>query len=94
MPSLVEGFGQVYLEALAEGCPVLGTQNTALPDLASEAVNIVAAGDIDQLTARLESLSRELRENTSIRAAARSCAAEFTWSRFRQKLISDLLAAN
>jgi glycosyltransferase involved in cell wall biosynthesis len=94
MPSLVEGFGQVYLEALAEGCPVLGTQNTALPDLASEAVNIVAAGDIDQLTARLESLSRELPENTSTRAAARSCASEFTWSRFRQKLISDLLAAN
>ena len=33
MPSLVEGFGQVYLEALAQGCPVLGTENTCLPDL-------------------------------------------------------------
>ena len=94
MPSLVEGFGQVYLEALAEGCPVLGTRNTALPDIAGEAVNIVDAGDIDQLIARLESLSQTLPGNTSIRKAAQKCAADFTWSRFRQSLISDLLAAN
>ena len=94
MPSLVEGFGQVYLEALAEGCPVLGTENTALPDLGGEAVNIVDAGDIDQLIARLETLSRELPGNTRVREAAQKCAAEFTWLRFRQNLIADLLAAN
>lgn len=90
MPSLVEGFGQVYLEALAEGCPVLGTRNTALPDIAGEAVNVVDAGDIDQLTARLETLSRELPGNTSIREAARESAKSFTWIRFRQNLIADL----
>ena len=92
MPSLVEGFGQVYLEALAEGCPVLGTQNTALPDIASEAVNIVDAGDINQLTARLETLSCELPGNTNIRHAAQKSAKDFTWTRFRQHLIRDLLA--
>jgi glycosyltransferase involved in cell wall biosynthesis len=92
MPSLVEGFGQVYLEALAEGCPVLGTQNTALPDLEGEAVHIVDAGDIDQLTARLESLSRELPGNVRIREAAWECAAGFTWTRFRQELIRNLRA--
>jgi glycosyltransferase involved in cell wall biosynthesis len=94
MPSLVEGFGQVYLEALSQGCPVLGTGNTALPDIASESVNVVDTGDIDELTARLELLSRELPGNTSIREAAQNCAAGFTWSRFRQSLISDLLTAN
>jgi glycosyltransferase involved in cell wall biosynthesis len=94
MPSLVEGFGQVYLEALAEGCPVLGTANTALPDLTSEAVNIIDAGDIDQLIAKLESLSRELPGNTSLREAAQKCATSFTWTRFRHNLISELLAAN
>ena len=92
MPSLVEGFGQVYLEALGEGCPVLGTRNTALPDIASDAVNIVEAGDIEQLTARLETLSRELPGNTNIRETARKCATQFTWTRFRQNLIAELLA--
>jgi glycosyltransferase involved in cell wall biosynthesis len=91
MPSLVEGFGQVYLEALAEGCPVLGTRNTGLPDIGGEAVNTIEAGDIDRLTALLESLSRELRGNTRIRELAQRSAAAFSWSRFRQKLIGDLV---
>ncbi|HEY0729342.1 MAG TPA: glycosyltransferase family 4 protein, partial [Pyrinomonadaceae bacterium] len=91
MPSLVEGFGQVYLEALAEGCPVLGTSNTGLPDIGGEAVNIIDAGDIDQLTSQLESLSRELPGNTRIREAAQQSAAGFSWLRFRQNLIAALV---
>ena len=91
MPSLVEGFGQVYLEALAEGCPVLGTKNTGLPDIGGEAVKIVDTGDIDHLTSLLESLGRDLPGNTRIREAAQRSAAEFSWLRFRQKLVGDLL---
>ena len=91
MPSLIEGFGQVYLEALAEGCPVLGTKNTGLPDIGGEAVNMIEAGDLDQLTSLLETLSGWLPGNTRIRQAAQRSAAGFSWLRFRQKLISDLL---
>ena len=94
MPSLVEGFGQVYLEALAEGCPVLGTRNTGVPDIGGEAVNIIEAGNIDELVTILELLSHELPGNTRIRKAAQSSAAVFPWSRFRQDLVSELTAAN
>ena len=94
MPSLVEGFGQVYLEALAQGCPVVGTQNTGLPDLCSEAVNVVEVGNVDQLAAVLETLSRELPGNKRIREVAKTCAVNFPWSQFRQTLVSDVLAAN
>jgi glycosyltransferase involved in cell wall biosynthesis len=90
MPSLVEGFGQVYLEALAEGCPVLGTRNTGLPDIGGDGVKIIDAGDIDQLASLLESLSRELPGNTRIREAAQRSAARFSWLRFRQNLIGAL----
>lgn len=94
MPSLVEGFGQVYLEALAEGCPVLGTRNTGLPDIGGEAVSVVEPGNIDQLVTMLELLSRELPGNIRIREIAQSCAARFPWSRFRQSLVSELIAGN
>jgi glycosyltransferase involved in cell wall biosynthesis len=94
MPSLVEGFGQVYLEALAEGCPVLGTANTALPDISGAAVNIIDAGHIDQLVSQLEKLSHELPGNTNIREAAQQSAERFSWLRFRRTLMSELLAAN
>jgi len=88
MPSLVEGFGQVYLEALAHGCPVLGTPNTCLPDLGTETdgVFLVSPGNVDELTGQLESLARFLVGNRTVRAAARACAAKFTWPSFREAL--------
>ena len=51
MPSLIEGFGLVYLEALAFGCHVIGTENTGLPDIAAPdyAATISPAGNLDAL---------------------------------------------
>jgi glycosyltransferase involved in cell wall biosynthesis len=85
MPSLVEGFGHVYLEALARGCPVLGTEQTALPDLGSEADAIFTcpAGDVDALASRLERLSERLLDDAGLRSAARRTAAKYPWSAFR-----------
>ena len=94
MPSLAEGFGQVYLEALSHGCPVLGTPNTALPDLGGEAdgVYVVPAGDTEQLRHQLEALGRRLPADPATRAAARACAARFTWPAFRAGLREALAA--
>lgn len=94
MPSLAEGFGQVYLEALAHGCPVLGTPHGALPDLGGEddAIFTVPAGDAEALCARLESLAARLPAEPRLRAAARACAARFTWPAFRASLREALAA--
>jgi glycosyltransferase involved in cell wall biosynthesis len=85
MPSLVEGFGQVYLEALAEGCPVLGTSNTCLPDLYGDekAIWQVEPGNLDQLISMLEAASRTLPGDLAVRDRARACAARWPWARFR-----------
>jgi glycosyltransferase involved in cell wall biosynthesis len=85
MPSLVEGFGHVYLEALARGCPVLGTGNTALPDLGAEADAIFTtpAGDVDSLGLQLERLSQRLPGDAGLRDRARATAAKYSWSAFR-----------
>ncbi len=85
MPSLVEGFGQVYLEALAQGCPVLGTENTCLPDLGDETDGIFLSppAQVDQLAAKLEQLSVALPESAEVREAARACASRFSWPSFR-----------
>lgn len=92
MPSLVEGFGQVYLEALAQGCPVLGTSNTCLPDLGGEAdgIFLVKPGSVDELVAKLEHLSKILPGNVSIRQRAHDCADRYPWARFRAGLRAKL----
>jgi glycosyltransferase involved in cell wall biosynthesis len=92
MPSLVEGFGQVYLEALAHGCPVLGTPNTGLSDLCDDNGPIwqVEPGQIDQLVSALESLSRALPGDISIRQRAQACATRWSWERFRSSIRSAL----
>jgi glycosyltransferase involved in cell wall biosynthesis len=92
MPSLIEGFGQVFLEALSHGCPVLGTFNTCLPDLGGEADGIFLSevGNLDQLTNQLEYLAKWLPANPELRQKARSCAERFSFSSFRSKLRSAL----
>jgi glycosyltransferase involved in cell wall biosynthesis len=94
MPSLVEGFGQVYLEALAQGCPVLGTPNTCLPDFgeSSGAILQIEPGQIDQLISHFEMLSRTLPGDASIRRRARECAALWPWARFREGIRTALQA--
>jgi glycosyltransferase involved in cell wall biosynthesis len=92
MPSLVEGFGQVYLEALSHGCPVLGTPHTCLPDLGTQAegVFLTPAGDVDQLAAHLEHLANILPTQPELRDKARACATRFSWQQFRSSLVNLL----
>jgi glycosyltransferase involved in cell wall biosynthesis len=92
MPSLAEGFGQVYLEALAHGLPVIGTRNSCLPDIGGEAEGIFLStpGQIDELAALLERLSVHLDNNLDIRRKAAIQAQQFTWTRFRSTLRSAM----
>jgi len=92
MPSLIEGFGQVFLEALSFGCPVLGTAHTGLPDLGSEmdGIFICHAANVDELTHQLERLAELLPANPGGRSSARACAERFTWERFRSNFIRSL----
>jgi len=95
MPSLAEGFGLVYLEALAYGCPVLATSNTGAPDLGAEAdgVFITPPGDRDALVAALERLADQLTGSRDVRRAARATAERHPWARFRADIRSAVSVA-
>ena len=61
MPSLVEGFGLVYGEALGAGLFCIGTANTGLPDmnLSENEALLVSVGDIAELSHSLHTAYRK-----------------------------------
>ncbi len=86
MPSLVEGFGLVYLEALAAGCFCIGTTNTGLPDLhlPSSAVDYAEPGMLDTLVGALADAERRWCEGELDPRAIAELARTFTMDGFRR----------
>lgn len=92
MPSLAEGFGLVYLEALASGTPVLGTHNGGAADIITDGRDgfVLAVRDVVALRERLAWCHAHRRELRAMRANARATAERYTWQRFRDEVVLAL----
>jgi glycosyltransferase involved in cell wall biosynthesis len=95
-PSVVEGFGQVLLESLACGLPVLSTTRTAAPDLVREGIEgfIVEPCRPDQLAHRIDWALAHREQLSDMRAAACARAAHFSWSSFRHGVVDAVCKVN
>ncbi|MCB1119954.1 MAG: glycosyltransferase family 4 protein [Verrucomicrobiae bacterium] len=86
MPSLVEGFGLVYLEALAAGCFTIGSENTGLPDLQlpENVGDIVPSVSVDPIAKSMKSAWEKWKRGDLDKGKIRAVAASFSWDRFHQ----------
>jgi glycosyltransferase involved in cell wall biosynthesis len=84
-PSVAEGFGQVLLESLSCGLPILSTTHTAAPDLIEHGIQgfIVEPRRPDLIAERIEWALAHRAELAEMGHAARLRAEQFTWERFR-----------
>lgn len=75
LPSVEDGFGMVLAEAMACGCPIIGSENTGAPDLLQDsgAGFVVPIRDAIVLRDRLEQVGgdRALRDRMAAAASAR-----------------------
>jgi glycosyltransferase involved in cell wall biosynthesis len=86
MPSLSEGFGQVYLEALANGCPVIGSMNSMLPDIVGGQNHILfvdPTSEAEISSALQKVFNTPSSDNFFNKDAIRALVIPYTWENFR-----------
>ncbi|HZC46632.1 MAG TPA: glycosyltransferase family 4 protein [Candidatus Acidoferrum sp.] len=87
MPSRTEGFGIVFLEAMALGKPVVGGNHGGTPEVWAEGTAgfLVDHGDLRALAGRIKLLMGDSELRARMGAAGRAIvASDFSFARFRQ----------
>jgi glycosyltransferase involved in cell wall biosynthesis len=79
-PSLNEGFGAPPLEAMACGCPVLSTLNTALGDVCDGAALELDPNDSAAMSDAIDRIEDDQALRTSLCERGVGRAAQFTWA--------------
>ena len=80
-PSRFEGFGAPALEAMAHGCPVIGADATATPEVVQDGGRLVSPDNAEEWCRAMCDLIEDdqLRSNYAKKGIER--AKEFTWER-------------
>ena len=83
MPSVNEGFGIVYLEAMACGCITIGTEGEGIADLIVSGKNgfLVPADDPESIVQTVEWCLEHPTEADAIAERGRKDALELTWEK-------------
>lgn len=83
MPSVREGFGIVYLEAMASGCITIGTEGEGIADLIVSGENgfLVPPDDPESIVRVMEWCLTHPNEAAAIAERGRQAARELTWEK-------------
>jgi glycosyltransferase involved in cell wall biosynthesis len=92
LPSLIDGFGLVVVEAMACGIPVIVTVNTGASDIITDGVEgfIIPIRDVEALKDKLEWCYSHPQELAEMGRAARRKAEELNWGLYRQRLANKV----
>jgi glycosyltransferase involved in cell wall biosynthesis len=96
LPTLLEPFGVVFVEALTAGLPIVATDVGAIPDIVDDGVNgrLVPPGDVSALAAALCDLVGNTDMQAAYGAVSRQRASErYNWATVGPQLRENILEA-
>jgi len=89
MPSYPEGFGIVYLEAMASGCVTIGTEGEGIADLIVSGENgfLVPPNNVDAIVRVIDDCLQGRADMEKIAVAGHQSAFELTWEKNAEQYI-------
>jgi glycosyltransferase involved in cell wall biosynthesis len=86
LPSWGEGYGIVYIEAMAAGCIAVGAKDEGIADTITDGENgfLVPAGDIDETERVMRQVFADPARYEALRERGRQDAMALTWARNAQ----------
>lgn len=90
MPSVREGFGIVYIEAMASGCVTIGTQGEGISDLMISGENgiLVPPNDVGAIVKEVLRCIEDKAYAASLATAGREVALSLTWAKNATQYLS------
>lgn len=80
-PSYYEGFGLMVLEAMAAGCPVITSNNSALPEVAGDVGILIEPTDVNKLASEIKKLSDQSEIRANLVRRGQEFAKNFSWEK-------------
>ncbi len=87
-PSLYEGFGLPVLEAMANGCPVICSNTTSIPEVAGDAALYITPGDVEGMAQRMLALLENSALADDLSRRGKIQADKFSWDRVAQRTLA------
>jgi alpha-1,3-rhamnosyl/mannosyltransferase len=89
-PSLCESFGIPVVEAMAQGCPALLADSTALPEVGGDAAWYFSPESVEAISAAIRSVLDDSTERDRKIALGRRVAGGFRWADSTERLVAAL----
>lgn len=80
-PSLYEGFGFPPLEAMAEGCPVISSNASSMPEVIGDAAEFFEASSIESISTALNAVVSSEDRKSELREKGKQQIQCFPWSK-------------